>query len=206
MIDKLDDDEFDPNVIDNFINDTQRDIFNNYELSFQEKIFDGKILAGTYMFKMPKDVAMVQAHVMSAPDGKQRDMANSYLKFRDFNTRWPTPLNNEPATPRFWTSYAGNMIFTQPTDQDYQMNIFYIKKPAKLTQDTDVPEIPEEFEEVLVLGAFKRVLDRNEDYDQSAVIEREYNNKLNLLVARYGKRMSDGPIKMGNKQIVTRKR
>ena len=42
-IDKLDDDEFDTGIITRFINDTQRDIFNNYELSFQEKIFAGTL-------------------------------------------------------------------------------------------------------------------------------------------------------------------
>lgn len=43
-IDKLDDEEFDSGVIDNFINDTQRDIFNEYELPFQEKIFQVRFL------------------------------------------------------------------------------------------------------------------------------------------------------------------
>ncbi len=38
QLDKLDDEEYDASIIDNFINDTQRDIFNECELPFMEKI------------------------------------------------------------------------------------------------------------------------------------------------------------------------
>jgi hypothetical protein len=49
-----------------------------------------------------------------------------------------------------------------------------------------------------------RIQQRNEDYDQAASTEREYNKQLNLLVARYGARIANGPIKMKNQQRRTR--
>lgn len=200
VVDKLDDEEFDPQIVDNFINDTQRNIFNQYELSFQEKIFSGTIPTGSTMFKFPDDVALVQSQVVTAPDGSQRSLKDGYIPFRDFNRMYPTQSNGTPGAINYWTLYANNMITSVPTDQEYTMNIFYIKKPKTLTQNGDVPEIPEEFAELLVLGAYMRILSRNEDTDLKTSVEAEYNQQLNMLVNRYGYRQADGPIKMKNQQ------
>lgn len=199
VVDKLDDEEFDPDIVDNFINDTQRNIFNQYELSFQEKIFSGTVPAGVTMFKFPDDVALVQSQVITAPDGTQKNLKNTYIPFREFNTKFPTQ-DGTPGAVGYWTSFAGNMILSTPTDQEYTMNIFYISKPKTLTQNSDVPQIPEEFAELLVLGAYMRILSRNEDTDLKTGVEAEYNQLLNMLVNRYGFRQADGPIKMKNQQ------
>lgn len=204
LIDKLDDEEFDPNVVDNFINDTQRDIFNQYELSFQEKIFSGTIPAGSTMFKFPTDVAQIQAQVVTGPDGSQTNLKNSYLNFRDFFTMYPTPQGNSVGSIGAWTLYANNMLTSNPTDKEYTMTMFYIKKPQTLVLGSDVPEVPEEFSELLVLGALERVQKRNEDYDLAAQTHAEYERILVQLVTRYGGRKADGPIIMKNRQVRTR--
>lgn len=201
LVDKLDDDEFEPGVIDNFINHTQRDIFSSFELPFMEKIFSGSIPTGSTMFTQPEDMALAQSRVITAPDGKQTDMERGYLDFRTFNKLYPTPENNTPGPVTHWTSYAGNILTSCPTDQDYTMTVYYIKKPKRLEQDTDVPEIPEEFEELLVLGAFMRVQRRNEDFDLARETEAEYSAKLLDLASRYGARTAGTTIKMKNRQI-----
>lgn len=200
VIDKLDDEEFDPQVVDNFINDTQRDIFNQYELPFQEKIFQGTIPAGSTMFKMPADVALIQSTSVTGIPG-----------FTDRKTDWRSffkqhnDINNAPASAILdWTLYAGNVLMSAPTDQDYTMNMFYIRKAKTLKQDDDVPEVPEEFSELLVLGAFMRIQRRNEDFDLARETYAEYKEQLSLLVNRYGFREADGPIVMKNQQVRTR--
>lgn len=204
LVDKLDDDEFDPGIVDRFINDTQRNIFNQFELSFQEKIFSGPLPVNVNIFELPNDVATVQSQVITSPDGSQKDLMSSYLDFRSFNVRYPTPANNTPGPVGVWTRYGNNMITSAPIDQPYIMTMFYIKKPTVLVEDEDIPEIPEEFSELLVLGAYIRILERNEDFDQAAYVKSEYNILLDLLVTRYGYRQSHGPIKMKNKQLRTR--
>ena len=201
MVDKLDDDEYDPRVIDNFINDAQRDIFTEYELPFMEKIYSGTVPSGVTMFSLPDDVSIVQSQVVTGPDGTQRSIGDRFINFRDFNGRYPTPSNNTPGAITYWSSYAGRMILSQPTDGDYTMDIFYIKKPTPLTTDNDVPEIPSEFEELLVLGAFMRVQKREGDDAEAQATEQEYNRKLIQLVNRYGFRSASGPIKMRNRQV-----
>lgn len=199
--DGLDDPEFDPNIVDRFINDTQRDIFNQYELTFQEKIFSGTIPAGSTMFKFPDDVAQIQLQVITGPDGTAHNLRESYMKFRDFFTQYPVPQAASPSAIGGWTLFANNMLTSAPTNQDYTMTMFYIKKPKTMTIGTDVPEIPEEFSELLFLGALMRVQKRNEDNDLAAATAIEYQRILMQLVNRYGTRKTDGPIIMGNRQV-----
>jgi len=196
-IDKLDDEEFDSGVIDNFINDTQRDIFNEYELPFQEKIFQGTIPGGSTMFQSPTDLAQLQSQTMVDVPG----FSNYKMKWRDFFQTYPDNVNSTPGAPSSWTLYANNFIFDKPTDKDYVFTMFYIRKAKLLEGDTDVPEVPEDFAELLVLGAYIRVLKRNEDFDQAAFVQTDYDRLLDLLVARYGFREADGAIKMKNQQI-----
>jgi len=196
-VDKLDDEEFDPEIIDNFINDTQRDIFNQFELPFQEKIFQGAIPAGATMFQLPSDVALIQSQTLSGV----YNFGERKTKWREFFRLHPDAINSPAGAPVRWTLYAGNVLLSAPTDKEYTMTIFYIRKPKTLTQNGDVPEIPEEFSELLVLGAYRRVLARNEDFDLAREVNAEYQAQLTLLVNRYGFRESNGPIKMKNQQI-----
>lgn len=202
MVDKLDDPEYDSDVIDNFLNDTQRDIFNQYELPFQEKIFVGTVPAGVTMFKLPDDVAIMQNQTVTGVTG----FTDRQMKFRDFFRLHNDTANAPASQPLDWTLYADNILLSAPTDEDYTMTIYYIKTPILLNTDVSVPEIPEEFSELLVLGAYMRVLKRDGDFDLASVVENDYNNKLNLLVSRYGFRESDGPVIMGNRQVSTRRR
>lgn len=200
--DKLDDDEFDTGVITNFVNDTQRDIFNQFELPFQEKIFAGTVPSTSSMFNVPADMALLQSVSMADVPG----FSATRMNWRDFFQKYPDNTSAEPGKPSAWTLYAGNIIFDKPTDEDYVLTLFYIRKPITLTTGTQVPEIPYEFEELLVLGAYIRCLKFNEDNDQAQYHEGEYNKMLDLLVTRYGGRMSPGSVKMRSQQISTRRR
>ena len=206
LVDKLDDDEFDGGIVDRFINDTQRDIFNQYELTFQEKIFAGTLPSTSLMFSLPTDIAQLQSAVVTAPDDNIVDIMSKYIDFRTFNKLFPKPSINEAGDIQYWSLYSGNMMLSRATDVDYELTIFYTKTPKTLTLAADVPEIPEEFSELLVLGAYIRCLERNEDFDLANYIRSEYNNLLDMLVAKYGFRKANGPIKMKNKQISVRTR
>jgi hypothetical protein len=205
QVDKLDDDEFDTGIITRFINDTQRDIFNNFELSFQEKIFAGTLPSTSTMFNVPDDLALLQRAVLTNGTDTQ-DITNLYMPWRDFVKTYPNPASNTAGKVSNWTSYAGNIILNCPQADDQTLTMYYIRKPAVLTTPTAVPEIPQEFEELLVLGAYIRCLKFNEDFDQAAYVEQEYNKLLDLLVTRYGGRLSPGSIKMANQQIRMRRR
>lgn len=194
--DKLDDTSFDPSVVDRFINATQRDIFNTYQLPFTEKVFSGSLPVGNRIFQMPTDLQTLLAVVITDPTGYERSITELFMPYRDFNKRYPTPANNVPGRITAWTSFGGQMFTSASIDQQYQMDVFYTKKPNTLEDDNDVPEIPEEFQEALVLGAYRRILQRNEDFDLAAAVANDYKDQLDLLVGRYGFRIASGPIIM----------
>ena len=196
ILDKLDDESFDPATVDRFINTVQRRIFNTFELPFMEAVFSGVLPAEQRIFVFPPDVQSVKGVVITAPTGEQTNITEKQLRYKDFLTKYPTPANNTPGPINEWMSFAGKIYTSAPTDVAYQMDTFYTKKPKLLVADTDTPEIPEEFQELLVLGAYELVLKRNEDYDLAAVIRDEYREQLDLLVDRYGLRMGDGGITM----------
>lgn len=199
QVDLLDDDEYAPDVIDRAINRAQRDIFNQYELTFMEKIFSGKVPVGRTMVAYPDDLALAQSHLVSDPDGKETSLDSKYIEYKEFNKIYPTPGKNKPGPISHWTSYAGNIILSHPTDREYTLDIFYIKKPALLLADSDVPSVPEEFEEALTLGAYLRVAKRNEYLDLYQIAMQDYQAQILNMVSRYGMR-KDGPVKMKNMQ------
>jgi len=195
--DKLDDVSFNPEVIDRFINDAQREIFNMFEFPFTEKVFVGSLPGGERIFQFPLDYQMTQALKLVAPDGFRKDITDYYIKFREFNQAYPTPENNTPGAPYAWTTHGNKLYVDRPTDQDYTLELWYIKKPAKLEADTDIPEVPEEFEEALVLGAYYRALGRNEDFDLQAFVQNgSFATQSDLMVTRLGKRQSGKPMAM----------
>lgn len=197
MIDKLDDEDYEPEIIDNFLNDAQRDIFNQFELPFMEKIFIGDVPAGASIIKLPDDVSRVEMHAMTGV----QNFFQMKLEYRDFFMRFADAMNNTPHAPNYWTEYAGNILLDAPTDKEYKLYTYYYKTPNTMAQDTDKPDIPEEFTELLILGALRRVHDRNEDMDLSTQVENQYQAQLQEMVTRFGMRDAFGPIKMRNLQI-----
>lgn len=199
--DKLDDEGYPASVVDRFINDAQRDIFNTYELPFTEATFEGNMAAGGTVYNMPNDVQVIQTLKIVSPDKDINDISRNYLSFREFNSRFPVPGNNEPSAPMHWTSHSGKVYFSAPTSEDFTMKIFYNKKPAELQDETDVPSIPEEFGEVLVLGAYIRCLERNEDFDLAAYYrDGEYARMTDQMLFRLSKRQTGGPMVMSQPQ------
>lgn len=186
--DKLDDTSYDPTIVDNFINDAQRAIFNSFELPFMEKTFVGTLPAGEYIFEFPADYQVAQSMVLRTPELQNIDLSDRYIPFRDFNSRYPAPSLSTAGRPLLWTTYGDKLYFGQPTDGIYTLSLFYLKTPKVLAADADVPEIPPEFEEALVLGAYYRVLKRNEDFDLAAAVEQDYEKELGKMVRRLGPR------------------
>jgi len=201
LVDKLDDEDFDPAVLDNFINDAQRDIFSEYELPFTEKIFTGNLPQGAYMFQFPDDVSQLQSVIVIDDFGRTVDIKDKYVSFRQFNQLYASPSTANVGTVEAWTLYGGKMISSRPTESNYQMTIYYNKVPKTLVDDADIPEVPQEFEEALVLGAFYRVQYREGDSDEGLLTKSEYRAKMEQMANRYGFRMMSGPIRMKNRQV-----
>ena len=205
--DKLDDINFDPDIVDRFINDTQRSIFNTYELPFVEKVFNGVLPSAGFIFDFPTDYQVEQGLIITDPTDEKLDITKNYMTFRDFNAEYPLPAGNEAGKPERWTIHGDKLYLSRPTDQEYTLTMFYLKKPITLVNDTDIPEIPEEFEEALVLGAYYRCLARNEDFDQADYIKNgDYAEEINRMLNRFSRKQQGTVTIMRQPNRVQRRR
>lgn len=172
-----------------YINDAQRDIFNEYRLPFMEALQAYTVVSGTSDITNGSGLPtnFVQAIDLIYTDtGGERVIPYQDIREVDYNDPDPDDTTAHPAgSPLYWYKYA-NTIRVYPTpSSNYTVSLRYYKEPTALSGTTDVPEVPSEFEEILILGAAYRVLQVKDNYDQAGVLENKYHELLQKLVMRY---------------------
>ena len=186
--------------IKNYINDTINDIFNEYRLPFMQASQNYTVTAGvadiTNGSGLPTNY--VQAVNLTLNDAGRRKV----IPYRDFtwiDQNYPDPDNTTtyPANvPQYWYIYGETIkLFPAPSDA-FSLTLQYYKKPTVSTSDDAVPEVPSEFEEILVSGAAYRVLQVKDNYDQASIHENKYNELLQKLVVKYSVPQVGSPLRM----------
>lgn len=166
--------------IKSYINDTQYDVYNEYRLRFMEDSQAYTLAVGvadiTNGSGLPTNY--VQAlDIINTTSGKQ-----STLTFIDAKS-----VNNLTTTgqPTSWYIFENTInLYPIPTSAD-TVTLRYYKKPTELSADADVPEIPSEFNELLVVGAAYRVMQVKDNYDQAGVLQNKYDEILDKVVLKY---------------------
>lgn len=186
---RIKDTGYSPTVIRNFINDTQNDIFNEYRLRFMETTQNYTLAAGvsdiTNGTGLPTN--FVQAIDLTLTSGGLEKVL-TYKNYKEIDFTYPDPTDttvNPSNIPNYWYLYGNTIRLYPAPNSTYTVTLRYYKRPTELDEDADVPEVPSEFEEVLVLGAAYRVLQTKDNYDQAAVLENKYMEILTKLASRY---------------------
>lgn len=163
---KLDDTNFSASKINQFINDAQRDIFNTYDFPFNQGIDLTKVLAldGTSV-TLPTDFQRMRVLETISPSGYEMALTPFSMNYTTFKNIYPYDADRSSGTPSFWTVYGNELLFAWKADKQYGLGMYYTKTADELVNDTDVPEIPEAFSETLVVGAYIRALEHNDDND-----------------------------------------
>lgn len=191
---------FDTNLTRHFINDAQNDVFNEYRLPFMQTtqgytltvnvsdITNGSGLPANY----------VQALDLVLTTGGQEKVL-TYVDVREIDNIYPDPDDttaHAANVPHSWYYYAETIrVFPVPSSA-YTVTLRYYKKPTELSSDSDVPEIPSEFEELLVTGAAYRIMQVKDNYDQAGVLQNKYDEILAKLVMRYSTPQVGTPLRM----------
>lgn len=201
---RLDDDTYDGDVIDQFINDTQRQTLNTYSFPFMETTFSGTLASGASTFLLPDDAQTVISFRITAPDEHAGFL--EYMEFREFDKRFPDPTSADPGIPFVWT-FVNNTFKVYPkTDQVYELDLRYLLKPTELTGDTNEPQLPESFSEILVLGAHQRCLERDDSYNEAQVVEQKVEQLVEDMLGRLVTRQIGRPHIMGSNKTGPRTR
>lgn len=175
--------------IKNYLNDAQNDVFNEYRLKFMKTSVNYTVSVGVSDITNGSDLPTnyVEAiKLINTTGGQEHDIP--YIDQDELDEMYP---DNGDTTqyangqPEFWYEDEGTIrLFPAPADE-YTLKLRYWKKPTILSADSDVPEIPSEFEEILLSGASYRVLQVKDNYDQAGIHENKYDELVRKLVAKY---------------------
>lgn len=193
---RISDQNFSNAMINQFINDEQREVLNYYDLPFNRSTSVQSISSGNNTIALPADNQRIKSLRITAPAGFDTSLDAFYLPYNRFSEIFRKPNYYTDTTISWWTIYNTDIIFSNNADQTYTVQIDYTSAPTELTTDSDVPVLPQEFQEILVLGAMVRCLESNDDND----IASYQNAKKNLLVQAMLKRYA--PQQVAKTQIL----
>lgn len=186
--------------ITNYVNDTQRDIFNEYRLPFmqatQNYTLDTSTSDITNGSGLPTNFVQAIKLVITT-SGREYEIPFIDYKYLLETNPDPDDVTRHPANaPTYWYKYGTTIkVFPKP-DAAYTVTLYYYKEPTALSADADIPEIPSEFEEILVVGASYRILQVKDNYDQAAIHENKYMELLDKLASRYSQTQVGRPHQM----------
>lgn len=171
--------------IHNYINDAQRDVFNEYRLPFMQatQAYTVTIGASDITNGLGLGTNFVQAIDLTYTSAGEKTIPHK--EFSEIDSDADDTTAHPAGEPQYWYKYGNTIrVFPVPSTA-YTVTLRYYKTPTELTADADIPEIPSEFEEILVVGAAYRVMQVKDNYDQAGVLENKYSELVQKLVMRY---------------------
>lgn len=190
---RLKDVDYDDDTIKQFINDAYFEIVGETHYPFLEKTNPYQTFIGGKL-PLPQDFQSVFMLTRTDKDGIVTKL--DYNPAHTFFERKP----GSPVNQNTFTVYGNNVYFVldgkcpltcTPDCEDadlYTMMLYYLAKPQSLVNDTDVPAIPSEYGEVIVLGALARAEQLRDNFDFATIYENKKNEILTNLNERYGPR------------------
>lgn len=184
---KLDNTAFDQTKLTQFVNDGQRDIFGTYKFPFMEREADLTTTIGSNATSaLPaafQSLISLRRYTPSDTAGMMK-----YVEYEDFDERHPNPTVGDNSIPTEYTIFNGAITVFPKSDVVHTLKLKYYKEPAELVNDSDVPEIPEEYSELLVLAGYKRALMHDDNFDQAQVVQQDIDGMAQAMILRLSKR------------------
>jgi hypothetical protein len=193
---------FSSSEIQSYINDTQRDIFNEYRLPFMEDSQTYTTAVGVTDITNGSGLPTNYVQALDLLDSSGKLIPNVDVRELDQNMQSETTSADSPIC---WYYFEETInVYPAPTSA-YDLTLRYYKKPTELTADENVPEVPSEFEEILVVGAAYRVMQVKDNYDQAGILQNKYDEILDKLVQRYSQAQVGKPTVMRINRYATSK-
>lgn len=206
---KLDDPSFDTPTLINFINDTEREVFNRYRINTEEQQIDTitstagvRTLTGLPGVAGQGSVAQYISMRIILPVNYSKIIP--YIEYEDVDVYYPNYQLLGQGPPFGWFIFDGTPSLVNNADKTYTISAKYTLLPTKLTAATNTPNLPEEFSEITVLGTYARALEFNDEY-QEAVSVRQQFEKLCIDYVDSTRRQASGPHIMRNPRVIARK-
>lgn len=181
---KLDDSGFSSSILTDFANDTQRELFNSHFFPFMEDSQTFVLVAGTAdIGTLPTNLQLPINLRISSPAAMSKVLQP--ITADEYDELYSSNAVNTQGTPNLWIPFESAISVYPTPSSAITLTMRYYKVPTELSNSTDVPEIPVEFQEILVLGMLKRALEYNDSYDQSAFIDAKMARLIDDMSRRY---------------------
>lgn len=183
---RLDDTGFSSTIILQFLNDAQRDFLNDRMNQVMEKSIDYVLTPQnsdlTSGAGLPSDFQTVIDLRITSPQGLAKSL--HFMPYKEFDIEYPQPTLFGYTVPFIYTRFGNTLtVFPSPAS-NYTLSLRYYKTPVELVNTTDVPEIPSEWQELLVLGVLKRCHELNDNYDMASIVQGKIDELLNQFTVR----------------------
>lgn len=128
--------------------------------AFQKQVFRKLNIPGVYSFSTKKDIGIYKLHESCSIDLIEEVIYDDTL-------RLPFKSLQQNATGNFYYTVAGQLgIYPRPEKDDVVVTVFYKVRPKMLTvenMESEVPEITEDYHELLVLHVLITIAKARED-------------------------------------------
>lgn len=177
------DSSFPDSLITDYLNATQSEVLGHRRFRFMEVTDTETLGNGQNEIDLADDVSIIDYFALEVDDN---DYPLTYLPFREFFDG----INSQITTgqPSTFTVHANTAYFNSTADQAYTINYKYLKKPTILELDTDVPDIPEDFKELLIRGGLAGIEEYRENFDIAGIHRRKVEELAEDMNLRYGLR------------------
>lgn len=173
------------------LNYTEQSIFNTFDLTLNSAQSTGTVLSGTNVLSaaLPSDFQRFVNLRITSPANAVASLKKYFLTPDKFRETFPA-AGTTTGPLSYWTYWTG-VEFSNDADQDYTIAYDYVKSVEQMSDTTDVPTIPQSFEELLILGAKIRIYEQKEDFDYASQYANRYADLLESFTTRYSTRQVD---------------
>lgn len=184
---RLDDEEYPDTTLTQFLNDALFDALGEAHYQFLEKIYKATTQQPGVL-PLPRDY---QSLITMTAKIDKNVWPFKYMDYKDFLN-----MDKENGVKNYrFTVFGGQLLYNVPNIEDevdedgderfYEISLYYLAKPLPLVNDNDVPIIPYEFGELLVMGALARAERLRDNFDYAAIYENKYDELVTNMKLRY---------------------
>lgn len=188
---QIGDPNLDSTVMLDALNHSQQALFNTFDLTLNSAQQTNSVVAGTNVLAtaLPTNLQRISSLYVTSPAAYADNLTDYFMPIKDFRTNFPDAGTNSGGLREwsFWTSVE----FALLSNVTLVVKIDYTKYVPLLSAGTDIPTIPESFEELLLLGAKMRIYEQKEDFDYSQQFNGRYADLTEAFVTRYSTRQVD---------------
>lgn len=170
---RLNDNTFDSGFTTQAINNIQRRILTKRRYLSQEVTQSYTATIGSQSLgAAPVDLQTIIDLRITSPTSYA--MKLPYMDYEDFDLNFPQPTIVGNSLPYLWYVFNNAVSLFPAPDKTYGLILRYLRFPTLLVNATDVPQLPEAYQEALVLGAWAQCLERKDYMDESQVVWQQY--------------------------------